>query len=109
MTNEDPSSVDVRADVLALLRLHGWNATSFQVLERGFAYWFDPEAEACVAYLDTGGAWVAAGAPIAAPAVLVACGERFVAAARAAKRRVCFFAVEDRFVHDTGLASMPIG
>jgi hypothetical protein len=104
---DDPS--DVRPRVLALLRLHGWNATSFQVLERGFAYWFDPGADACVAYVDTGRAWVAAGAPIASEAELATCGERFAAAARAAGRRVCFFAVEDRFARGGSVASMPIG
>ena len=30
-----------RQRALALLRRHGWNATSFQILEPGFLYWFD--------------------------------------------------------------------
>ncbi len=48
--------------VLALLRRHGFNTTSFQALEDGLEYWwFDEDA-----YADDGGAWVAAGAPIAA-------------------------------------------
>ena len=61
-----------RQRALALLRRHGWNATSFQILEPGFLYWFDgPHGDrdsdgdsddgACVAYLDTGRSWVAAG------------------------------------------------
>lgn len=54
-----------RARLLALLERHGWNATSFQTLERGLHYWFDGD-DACVAYADTGGAWVVAGAPVAA-------------------------------------------
>ncbi len=54
MTPAESSVVDARLAVLDLLRVHGWNATSFQVLERGFSYWFDPEADACVAYVDTG-------------------------------------------------------
>src|SRR5690606_21071121 len=61
----DEASADPRWRVLELLRRHGWNTTSFQVLERGFAYWFHPDLDACVAYVDTGRAWVAAGAPIA--------------------------------------------
>jgi lysylphosphatidylglycerol synthetase-like protein (DUF2156 family) len=99
---------DRRASVLALLRDHGWNSTSFQVLEQGFAYWFDPSSEACVAYIDTGSAWVAAGAPIASE--LSDVGERFVDAARAARRRACFFAVEERFLAATpSMASFPVG
>ena len=39
-----------RERALALLRQHGWNATSFQILEPGFRYWFDG-GDACVAYL----------------------------------------------------------
>ena len=49
-----------RERVLALLQRHGWNSTSFQILEPGFRYWFDGD-DACVAYVDTGRAWVAAG------------------------------------------------
>jgi phosphatidylglycerol lysyltransferase len=89
---------DPRPRVLALLKRHGWNATSFQILEPGFRYWFDGD-DACVGYVDTGRAWVAAGAPVG-PAER--CGEtiaRFAAAARAADRRVCCFATEARF-HD---------
>src|SRR5581483_10517179 len=43
-----------RQRALALLRRHGWNATSFQILEPGFLYWFDDhhpgdgESAACV-------------------------------------------------------------
>ena len=33
--------------MLALLKRHGWNATSFQILEPGFRYWFDGD-DACV-------------------------------------------------------------
>ena len=91
-----------RERALALLRRHGWNATSFQILEPGFLYWFDDqedhETEACVAYLDTGRAWVAAGAPIAGPERAPEVALRFVAAAAAQGRRACFFGTEDRFV-----------
>src|SRR5262245_60467319 len=59
-----PEDQDGRERVLALLERHGWNATSFQIMERGFHYWFDGD-DACVGYVDTGQAWVAAGPPIA--------------------------------------------
>jgi len=95
------------ARVLGLLRQHGWNATSFQVLEPGFSYWFD--AEACVAYVDTGRAWVAAGAPIAAESSLGPVATAFVAAARVAGRRVCFFATERRFASVPGFRHLSIG
>jgi len=87
-----------RERALGLLKRHGWNATSFQILEPGLRYWFDAAGAACVAYVDTGRAWVAAGAPIAAEADLAAATDGFLEAARAAGRRACFFATEGRFV-----------
>ena len=80
----------------ALLQRHGWNATSFQVLEPSFRYWFDGD-DACVAYVETRDAWVAAGGPIAAEGQLAAVAERFVAAARARGKGACFFGTEARF------------
>jgi len=73
---------------------HGRHATSFRVLEPGFRYWLDGD-DSCVAYVDTGRAWVAAGAPIAARECCPEVARRFVDAARAAGRRACFFAIED--------------
>lgn len=104
-----PSPADGdRGRALALLRRHGWNATSFQILEPGFSYWFAGD-EACVAYRDTGGAWVAAGAPIAEPERAPDAALAFVAAAAACGRRACFFGTEDRFAAAVPLAAMRIG
>ncbi len=99
---------DERSRVLALLKRHGWNATSFQILEPGFRYWFDGD-EACVGYVDTGRAWVVAGAPIAPVARVAEVTERFVAAARAARRRVCCFATEARFHEATQWSALRVG
>ncbi|WP_163999477.1 bifunctional lysylphosphatidylglycerol flippase/synthetase MprF [Pyxidicoccus caerfyrddinensis] len=98
-----------RARVLELLRQYGWNATSFQVLQPGFCYWFDPAGDACVAYVDTGGAWVAAGGPIASPERLPAVVAGFQEAARAKGRRVCFFATEPRFTQLVPMQALPVG
>lgn len=97
-----------RERALDLLRRWGWNATGFQALERGFEYFFDGD-DACVAYIDTGGAWVVAGAPIAPFERFSAVVEAFETAARRAGRRSCFFAVETRFLEATGLSSMLVG
>ncbi|HET9625472.1 MAG TPA: phosphatidylglycerol lysyltransferase domain-containing protein [Kofleriaceae bacterium] len=97
-----------RERVLGLLKRHGWNSTSFQILEPGFRYWFDGD-DACVGYVDTGAAWVAAGAPVAAPQACSDVTARFVAAARAAGRRVCCFATEARFHDAAGWAAMRVG
>jgi phosphatidylglycerol lysyltransferase len=98
----------VRGRVLALLQRHGWNATSFQVLEQGFQYWFHGD-EACVAYVDTGAAWVAAGGPIAAPDQVAIVAAAFLAAGAAAGRRVSFFAAEARLAVTRDLELLLIG
>lgn len=99
---------DLRPRVLSLVRRHGWNATSFQVLEGGFSYWFEGD-DACVAYVDTGSAWVAAGAPIAAEERLGAVAQAFVSAAARAGRGACFFATEQRFVAAEGFRHLLVG
>jgi len=94
--------------VLVLLQRHGWNSTSFQVLEPGFRYWFDGE-DACIAYVDTGRAWVVAGAPIAPLERFVQVTQAFLAAARKADRRVSCFGTELRFHETVGWPAMRIG
>jgi lysylphosphatidylglycerol synthetase-like protein (DUF2156 family) len=79
------------------------------VLEEGFRYAFDEGGEACVAYVDTGSAWVVAGAPIVRSGECRAVTERFIAQAKRARRRVSFFAVEERFLRATALESIRIG
>ncbi|HSZ83412.1 MAG TPA: DUF2156 domain-containing protein, partial [Polyangia bacterium] len=100
MVDEPPA----RARALALLKRHGWNATSFQMLEPGFRYWFD--GDACVGYVDTGAAWIAASAPVTTDEALAPAASRFVDAARAAGRRAAFFATEERFARDPALPAL---
>ena len=82
-----------RARVLQMLRKHGHGPTSFQVLERGFSYWFDEDA--VVGYVDAAGWRVVAGCPVAAPAQWSSVAERFI---EDAGRPVAFLGVEDDFL-----------
>ncbi len=102
------AELDERTRVLALLKRHGWNATSFQILEPGFRYWFDGD-DACVGYVDTGSAWVVAGAPVAPHESVPEVCKRFCEVARDNGRRVCWFATEERFSEATGWPSLRIG
>ncbi len=99
---------DPRPRVLELLRRYGWNATSFQLLDPDFDYWFGGE-DACVAYVDTGAARVVGGSPIAPMEKLGEVTAAFIRDARRSGRRVAFFAVERRFLHAIGLPSLQIG
>jgi phosphatidylglycerol lysyltransferase len=94
--------------VLALLRRHGFNTTSFQALEDGITYWWHDE-DACVAYADDGAAWVAAGAPIAAEVRLEDVARAFAGVARASGRRAVFFASQERLAASTHFSSVPVG
>lgn len=98
--------IDPRARAFDLVRRFGRDTVSFQGLEPGFRYWFDDDA--MVAFVDTGGAWVAAGGPIAPPHRLADAAARFADAAAAQDRRVCFFAAEQALV-DAGLPALQIG
>jgi phosphatidylglycerol lysyltransferase len=105
-----------RCRVLTLLRRHGRHATSFQVLGPDFAYWFDQDASAAVAYAEVGRYRVVAGPPIAPLEERAAVAARFVGASRAARRRVLFFSVGQDFVDELraappqgGLDVLPIG
>ena len=51
---------DDRARAARLAMRFGFNATAFQTLGDGFSYFFVGD-DACVPYVDTGRAWVAAG------------------------------------------------
>lgn len=101
------SGVDLRARVLAALKQHGREATSFQVLEPDCRHWFD--GDGCVGYVDTGTAWVAAGSPVAREDRVGALARGFVEAAREAGRRAVFFGVEGTFREFEGFAAVKIG
>ncbi|MCC6243903.1 MAG: DUF2156 domain-containing protein [Gemmatimonadaceae bacterium] len=100
-----------RNDARALRHIAQWGrtATAFQALNPGIAHWFDDADRGMVGYMDTGGAWVAAGETIAAEEHVVAVAERFVQAAHAAGRRVCFFATEGGLAASTEMRRLLIG
>ncbi len=105
--------------VLAILRANGTHATSFQILEPGYVYWFDPEVPApgaVVAYVRAGRYRVAAGVPLAPPELVGAVAARFIAATRAAGDRALFFSADQPFIDALGalpdppaLDTIPIG
>jgi phosphatidylglycerol lysyltransferase len=100
---------DGRRRVFELVMRYGWNAMAFQTLGEGYEYLF--RGDGCVAYADTGAAWVAAGPPIAASENLSGIANAFMEAARQMGRRCCFFGSEERFVRATSdvLSALPVG
>ena len=80
------------------MKAAGADAMSFMALESKMLHWFDDDAPdatgACVAYVDTGAAWVAAAGPLCRGEDVSTAADRFVQAARRAGRRACFFGTE---------------
>jgi len=86
-----------RERALRLVHSYGLEATAFQTLEAGYRYFFfadEQGAEACLSYVDTGGAWVSAGSPIGATEAYPKAVDAFLAAAKLAGKRACFFGCE---------------
>jgi lysylphosphatidylglycerol synthetase-like protein (DUF2156 family) len=83
---------------------HGRDAMAFLAVERAMRHWFDagpPQGTgACVAYIETAAAWVAACSPLvdadeqSYARQMQQAASRFVDAARASGRRACFFGSE---------------
>ncbi len=95
--------------VLHLLKRHAAQATSFQILEPGYRYWFHASGDACVAYTQALGARVTVGEPVAAAEAMPEVVRAFIDDAARAGRRVRFFHVSEAFVTRTGLASTHVG
>lgn len=101
-------SASQRTLALSLLQKHGVSASSFQVLESGFQFYFDGD-DAFVGYVDTGSAWVAAGAPVAPAERVAEVATHFREAARQQHRNACFFAAEEPFVPLHGWIELRVG
>ena len=98
---------DDRSRALELLRRHGFDVTSFQLLAPGYRYFFDEDG--FVAYVDTGSAWVAGGGPVASHARRPVLAKAFAAAAARHRRRASFFAVGELFCDRTSLPRIRVG
>jgi phosphatidylglycerol lysyltransferase len=108
ISSEVPKADSAQQRALVVLRQFGWNVTSFQILGPEFSYWFDGD-DVCIAYLDTGRAWVVAGAPVASEGHLARVTHDFCLAAQRRGRRVQFFATELRFLDFVGFEAVAIG
>ena len=86
---EEPSSLLVSA-----IERHGREAIVFEALKPGIETWLDEQTDAVVAYVDTGVAWVTAGAPLIEAERFADVARRFTCAAGIAHRRVAWFATE---------------
>ena len=75
---------------------HGWNATSYQILNPGIRHWFSEANDAVTGFVSCYGVRVAAGAPICEKQRLAKVAAEFEREAARDKERVCYFCAEAR-------------
>jgi phosphatidylglycerol lysyltransferase len=75
---------------------HGWNTTSYQILNPGIKRWFSAANDAVVGFKAACGVRVVAGAPVCADVRLLEVVDEFESDALRSNERVCYFAAESR-------------
>lgn len=83
------SNTEARAR--ALILRHGWNATSYQIINPGISLWFSKNGDAVVGFVKWGGYVIAAGAPVSAPEWLAHVMDEFEGWTAEQKLKVCYF------------------
>src|SRR5579859_3947532 len=91
-TPENPTIARARELILA----HGWNSTSFQIVNPGIKRWFSRRGDAVVGYVSSAGVRVVAGAPVCETDRLADVVEEFERDAASDAESVCYFGAEKR-------------
>src|SRR6476659_1717392 len=79
-----------------LVLAHGWNSTSFQIINPGIKRWFSKAGDAVVGYALSAGVRVAVGAPVCEMDRLAAVAAEFETEAARRSEHVCYFGAERR-------------
>lgn len=82
--------------VRRLVLEYGWNATSYQLVNRGMAHWFAARGDAVVGYVLKHGVYVVAGAPVCALERLAEVLAEWESYAARQGRGVCYFGASGR-------------
>lgn len=92
---------------------HGWNSTSYQILNPGIKRWFAAKADAVAGFASAAGVRVVAGSPVCAEENLTEVVAEFERDAAHNRERVCYFCAEERlesvFKNSTGHARVLLG
>jgi phosphatidylglycerol lysyltransferase len=79
-----------------LVLKYGWNATSYQLVNRGIEHWFAARGDAVVGFVRKHGVYVVAGAPVCPLGRLEAVIAEWENYARRRHHRVCYFGAAGR-------------
>lgn len=91
-----PATPETLAAVHDLVGRHGWNVTSYQILNPGFERWFSAAGDAVVGYVTCAGYRVVAGAPVCAEERLGEVVAEFETATHEVGLSTCYFAANER-------------
>ncbi len=96
-----------------LILEYGWNATAYQILNPGIAFWFSAAGDGVVGFVRHRRTLVIGGAPVCALDRLDAISAEFVADARKRGYRVCYFGagerLESRYASDPSWSRVLLG
>jgi phosphatidylglycerol lysyltransferase len=92
MATQDSELLRARELVMA----HGWNSTSYQILNPGIEYWFAPRMATVAGYIRQRDTLVVAGAPIGPRDTLPQAIEMFEQQGRQQGYRVCYVCAQAR-------------
>lgn len=79
-----------------IVQEHGWNSTSYQILNPGINHWFADAGDGVTGYVPSRKVLVVGGAPTCAKERLKAVAAEFEKDAANDKKRVCYFGAEGR-------------
>lgn len=92
----DATEDDLRGLARALVLRHGWNAVSYQILNRGMRWWFSATGDGVVGFARHDRVRVVCGAPVCTAARIEAVAGEFERDAAVAGDRVVFFGAGSR-------------
>jgi phosphatidylglycerol lysyltransferase len=81
-----------------LVMSHGWNTTSYQILNPGFQYWFAPGGKAVVAYTQRRHTLLVAGAPVCSAESVAGVCAAFEIFAASRGCGVCYVCAQERLL-----------
>lgn len=87
---------DLLDRVRKIILKHGWNSTSYQILNPGITRWFSKKNEALIGFISTHGVWIVAGAPVCSRESLEEVATEFEKEAQDDNKYVCYVAAELR-------------
>ena len=82
--------------VREIILSHGWNSTSYQIINPGICRWFGEKGDSVVGFVSSQKRRIVAGAPVCAKERLADVAAEFERNAEKNRERVCYFCAEAR-------------